>query len=162
MPQTRYALGRSHNAAELLSAEIYSPIICGCLLLHLNSTHSVSPGSLTSSRTRLRKYSIDRIDMAYPLFSVSNLLFLAFPSFQRTSHYLYYTISRSLPLANPGHKHEILIINLYKTHSGGYPCTEENAIEEPIEKILAGPCEKQTPCYGRSCFSCKVSSVSLS
>ena len=93
--------------------------------------------------------------MAYPLFSVSNLLFLAFPSFQRTSHYLYYTISRSLSLANPGHKHEILIINLYKTHSGGYPCTEENAIEEPIEKILAGPCEKQTPCYGRSCFSWK-------
>ena len=70
--QTRYALGRSHNAAELLRAEIYSPIICGCLLLHLNSTHSVSSGSFASSRTRLCRYSTDRIAMVSLPFSINH------------------------------------------------------------------------------------------
>ena len=58
---TLYLTNSVHNAATLLRAEIYSPIICGCLLLHLNSTHSVSSGNFASSRTRLLKYSTNLI-----------------------------------------------------------------------------------------------------
>ena len=52
---------------EYISALSNSAIICGCLLLHLNSTHSVSSGNFTSSRTRLCRYSTDRIAMVSPL-----------------------------------------------------------------------------------------------
>ena len=58
---TLYLTNSVHNAATLLRAEIYSPIICGCLLLHLNSTHSVSSGNFASYRTRLLKYSTNLI-----------------------------------------------------------------------------------------------------
>ena len=58
---TLYLTNSVHNAATLLRAKIYSPIICGCLLLHLNSIHSVSSGNFASSRTRLLKYSTNLI-----------------------------------------------------------------------------------------------------
>ena len=56
----------SHNAAELLNAEIYSPIIWCCLLLHLSSTHSVSSGSFAGLRTRLCRCPGNPVKQALP------------------------------------------------------------------------------------------------
>ena len=50
-----YAWGLSRSAAVLANAEIYSPMASGLRLLTLNSTYSVSCGSLHKSRTRPSK-----------------------------------------------------------------------------------------------------------
>ena len=46
------------RAAEFAIAEMYSPISFGSQSLSLNSTHSVSLGSLQSSRTKRAKFSV--------------------------------------------------------------------------------------------------------
>lgn len=53
IPQIIYALSLSHIDAELLNAEIYSPIILGSLLSTLNSSHSLSLGKFLNLLTKL-------------------------------------------------------------------------------------------------------------